>query len=373
MAGQAPQQSPQDNHMAPLWLTVGLFIVLFLIWYFFRIQLTQAFITIKMLEAKLIGLFTHKIDPVQAALMEADPSTLPPQVMLNIANIIGRFIAIPVVVLLLVAALFLMKRSASSRFKQIYTMKSLLKAEHVNWPQITPVVNLDLVHEDINAGPWAMAKTPMQFAKMHQLLKEQRMAPDENLLAKDVRIEVVLLKQKATQVFVKQLGPTWQGVEALNPYTKALFAVFAARIAEDINGANNLLMQIAASTRGKTLNFAGTKELLERHIKHPIVKEIIHRHAFVTTIMATMLEVSRSVGVQASADFLWLKPVDRRLWYMLNAVGRQTPTVEVAGPFAHWLIEKRLGRKILTPMIDEAVKALEEAIKGVVYKPGEEE
>ncbi len=52
-------------------------------------------------------------------------------------------------------------------------------------------------------------------------------------------------------------------------------------------------------------------------------------------------------GVQASADFLWLKPIDRRLWYMLNTVGRQTPFAEVAGPYAHWLAEREMGKRIL--------------------------
>ncbi len=34
-----------------------------------------------------------------------------------------------------------------------------------NWPQITPVLDLDLIKTDIDKGPWAMAMTPMQFCK----------------------------------------------------------------------------------------------------------------------------------------------------------------------------------------------------------------
>ena len=89
-------------------------------------------------------------------------------------------------------------------------------------------------------------------------------------------------------------------------------------------------------------------------------------------MMASMLEGAREDGVQASADFLWVKPLDRRFWYMMNTVGRQTPYVEVAGPFAHWIAEKEAGRKLLVPMVEEATNALELALKEVVYRPDEQ-
>ena len=54
---------------------------------------------------------------------------------------------------------------------------------------------------------------------------------------------------------------------------------------------------------------------------------------------------------------------------MLNCVGRQTAFVEVAGPYAHWLAEKEMGRKIRSPMVDQAVTALDVAIKEIKYNP----
>ena len=72
-----------------------------------------------------------------------------------------------------------------------------------------------------------------------------------------------------------------------------------------------------------------------------------------------------------SSEFLWLKTVDRRLWYMLNCIGRQTPYAEVGGPFAHWRAEQAMGRRSLVPMIDEAIRALEIAIKEIKLSPKE--
>ena len=95
------------------------------------------------------------------------------------------------------------------------------------------------------------------------------------------------------------------------------------------------------------------------------------KHAYLLTVLASLLEASREDGVVPTAEFLWLKPIDRRLWYMLNSIGRQTPFCEVGGPFAHWRAEKAMGRRCLVPMIDEAIKALEIAIKEVKLTPKE--
>ena len=87
--------------------------------------------------------------------------------------------------------------------------------------------------------------------------------------------------------------------------------------------------------------------------------------------MSSLLHAARDDGVVPSAEFLWLKVKDRRLWYMLNSVGRQTPFAEVGGPFAHWRAEQEMGRSCRAPMIDEAIKALEIAVKEVKLSPKE--
>src|SRR3990167_5677906 len=371
----APQQGqPSDNHMAPLWIVAGLFVVVLIGWYFFKRPILSAFTTFKLLEINLLmtGLPTSSLHLAKQIIITNDPVNLTEQQLFFIANTVGNYLAIPVAIILLIFTFLLFRKSIGVRFRRIYTMKSLLKFENSNWPQTSPILDLDLITEDINKGPWAMAMTPMQFAKAHQLIKVQKQTVQEGMLAKDIKLEAILIKPKALQLFTRQVGPMWQGVDALNMHTKALYAAFAARTGNDVIGARHLLMQIAASSKTKKLDFTGVKELLEKHRNNKAVLSITEQHAFVLTVMASMLELARSVGVQASADFLWLKPIDRRVWFMLNAVGRQTPTVEIAGPFAHWLVEKRLQRKIVTPMVEEAVKAFDEALKEVIYKPDEE-
>ena len=54
---------------------------------------------------------------------------------------------------------------------------------------------------------------------------------------------------------------------------------------------------------------------------------------------------------------------------MLSSIGRQTPFSEVSGPYAHWLVEKRLRRPLKVPIVDEAVEALIDAIADIKYNP----
>ena len=91
------------------------------------------------------------------------------------------------------------------------------------------------------------------------------------------------------------------------------------------------------------------------------------RHAYVSTLLASLLEAAREGGVLATAEFIWLKPLNRKLWYLLNSVGRQTAVIEAAGPFSHWLAEKRVKRALKVPMIKTAVDALEESIADSLY------
>ncbi len=169
-----------------------------------------------------------------------------------------------------------------------------------------------------------------------------------------------------------QMGPLWKGCDALPIHIKALLIIFVARAQREHKVAEQLLEQIAASASHGKLDFTGVTEHLEKYKNSKLIKWLEGRHAYVGTLMASLLEIARSDGVLATAEFLWLKPVDRRLWYMLNNVGRRTAVVEVSGLFAHWLAEKKLQRPLRTPMVKEAVVALRDAVKEIRYVGDEE-
>ena len=178
-------------------------------------------------------------------------------------------------------------------------------------------------------------------------------------------------KGDAKRVFTMQLGPLWQGFERCQPHVVALAAIFLARMNRDREGAMNLSNNLSKEFATGKMNYAAAWPLLNKFKDLPEVREVVGQHAYVYTVMASLLKQARNDGVVPSSEFLWLKPIDRRLWYMLNCVGRQTPYVEIAGAFAHWKAEIKMQRPSLTPMVDEATRGLEIAIKEVRLSPKE--
>jgi intracellular multiplication protein IcmP len=374
----APPQGNQSDHSTGiLWGVVAVFVTTLTVWYTLKAYFIKFYLTVKLYEINFLSIFTgHYFDDLRMAVASAlvNPGKVDPNAVLAIGETIGNVLRFPLIILLLALAFIVYLTNATASFKRTYSLRDLARLERVNWPQITPVIRLDLIKVDIDSGAWAMAMTPLQFCKKFNLLEEVRSQRYEGMHRRDWdRVEVVLKRGDASQLLALQLGQLWVGVDRLPMHVKALFAVFAARINSDSKAAASLLAKLASSSGGKSkLNFKRVNELCKKHAHTKAVQKITQSHAYVYTVMASMLENARIDGVQASADFLWLKPMDRRLWYVLNTVGRQTPFVEVAGVFAHWAAEKEAGVRLLVPLVEEATKALELALKEVIYRRDEE-
>lgn len=375
MAQQA-QQGQADNANGPLWAVGGIFVVFLLVWYFEHGLIVKIIFTIKLFEIHIVNLFSNSLQPVQAFIQRTSPATVSFMQVAKVCEVVGKKISIPITVVFFIMAFFLYKGSVKNRFRTVHSMQSLSEQEQKNWPYIVPVLGINLLDESINEGAWAMALPPMQFAKKNKLLQEEPLTGERTVLARHLRVTVKIRRGRANRVFARQLGQPWEGVWKLPPYLRALFAIFAAKVEGDRVPAVALLRQIAGSAykhpiKPEHLNFKGADELLKKHEKSKVVAKVLNQHAYVMTVMASMLEVARLDGVLASAEFLWLKPVDRTLWYVLNTVGRQTAPCEIAGIIAHWLAERALGRAMLIPMIEEASLALESAIAELIYIPEE--
>ncbi|WP_423063608.1 type IVB secretion system coupling complex protein DotM/IcmP [Candidiatus Paracoxiella cheracis] len=375
------QQNATDQTANFFWLLVLLTIGVLVAWWLEESVIVSFIFFIRHYEIELVkgviaganfvgGLFglphiaASKLDYWQHFMAVADKKTVTFPQIGAISDSFGRWFRFPVMAVLVGLAAFMWFHNRASRFRHTYTMQSLKKCEVENWPQITPVVSLNLLKKDLNEGPWAMAKLPLDFCRENDLLK---LVED-----KDRHKEWRLKIGQTERLMVMQMGPLWKGVQALPIHVKALVVIFVARAERNHQIAHDLLAQIAASAAHGKLDFSGVSEQLEKCQNSKVIRWLEKRHAYIGTLMASMLGIARMDGVLATAEFLWLKPVDRRLWYMLNSVGRQTPVVEVAGLFAHWLAEKKLQRPLRAPMVQEAVSALEIAVKDILYVGDEE-
>lgn len=300
------------------------------------------------------------------------PEQLSRQEFFDLLYLSGTYYYIPVAVILFIFVIILLFIDPSKKFNHTFNISNFREAQSENWPQILPPSSYDLINTDINEGPWASSLTPLNFARRYKLL-DVIVNPDYNPLLGELPKVAKLKEGRTRQIFAHQLGTFWQGPDKLPMHTKALFAVFAAVGNQDRKVGLDLLRQFnEAFKSGKKPNFKGVQEILDKYKNTKIVKKVESRHAYVMTVMAAMLELARSSGVLACADFLWLKSIDRKLWYMLNNVGRRAAFPEVAGAIAHWRIESRMQKKLMTPMVEEAVKALKIGIEEIIYPEDED-
>lgn len=394
-SNQSSAQDPgaEKNAYYMFWLLLLITIVASIIWYYFHEQFKWFFIQVRIVEFQVIvfcleqvpyhwlGLgefFATALGQAKAGL-EISKQLIPQGLSLDLAYALsdsaGSYLRYPLAFYLLFICFFVFKSNVHLRLKKKFDMRSLAKQEKVNWPQIEIVTEQDLLAADLDNGPWAMAMTPLQFAKKNKLVQVNQVDQNDRRFAKIKTAEYVLVlnKTRAARAFTLQLGRAFESVMAMPIHRRAIFVVFASRGSRDTEQANRLITQFAHSAAQGRLDCTGVDALCLRYVQNTRVQEILKIHAYEFTAFISMLLFAREDGVLASSDFLWVKPLDRRLWYVINNVGRQTPAVEVGGVFSHWYYEVALKRPLSTPRIAEAVKALDVALSEVFYVPTEEE
>ncbi|MDB6096376.1 MAG: icmP [Francisellaceae bacterium] len=378
------QQSPgqnNDNANNMLWIIALIIGLGAIIWYSLSVKIKLAVIYIKALEVKIIYyLFNllhidNELNVVVDVLdkLKIIPDSLDADLFTQVSEIIGDYYKYPICILLLFLGLKFWLNDIQTRFKNKYDMNRLRQNQEDLWPQIQPVTKLDLVTQNLDEGPWAMAMTPIQYCKKYHLVKIEIIKPNELVFSKEVKFKISLLKDRAEKILSAQLGRLWQGVGKLPMHRLAILAVFIARGCRDTKAATDIVAQLSSSAASGKMNYEGVEALCNKHIQNDRVQTLFNNHAYELTVMASMLLFAREDGVVASADFLWVKPIDRKLWYVLNTIGRQTHFVEVGGIMSHWMTESSLRRALRVPQIHEALKALELALTEMIYTPDEEE
>lgn len=392
MAGQggAPDQGGEKNTYYILWVLALIVFVGAIIWYFADYQLKVFFIALRKYELLAVDFFLNLLPMEHIPFLQSIPARVdadialvqqitPSNITLDIAEAlsveVGEFLRYPMAAILILLSIYVYRTHLYMRFTKKHSMNTLLQSEFPNWPQIKIVRKLNLLDQDLDSGPWAMAMTPMQFAKKYKLMNVEVAELTGSKFAKTQAPEfkVKLNRQRTERAFQAQLGRSWQGIDNLFPHRQAIFAVLAARGCRDTKLAQELVYQLADSAGDGQLNYKGVDKLIKKHQYNSSVEKICNAHAYEFTVMASMLMFAREDGVLASADFLWVKPMDRRLWYVLNNVGRQTPASEVGGIFCHWYNELALKRPLSVPVVTAAVDALELALSEIIYVPNDKE
>ena len=387
--GGSPQQG-DDNSMNILWGMVGLFLLGLAIWVAFANPLKNCFLKVRIVELTIInfiiqllpldivnlGYLKEEVAKALSLATSIDYQDLTIDIAQYLSIQSGSYLRYPIIICLVMFSYFSFYKNISNRYKKRYDMHRLARQESVEWPQINPVIGLDLVNEPLNTGPWAMGRSPLDFCKQHQLVEISVEKHGEFKHGNPYVFKINLDQEKAEVVFTKQLGKLWRTPEYLPIHQRALFAVFLARGCRDSKVAAELLTQINRSADSKkpgVLDFSNVDNIWRKYYNQKVIQNIVHAHAYEFTVFIDLLLLARHDGVLATADFIWLKPIDRLFWYVLSSTGRQTYFVEAAGVQAHFLVEKSLGRGLSVPYVKESVKALQLALDEILYVPEEEE
>jgi len=162
--------------------------------------------------------------------------------------------------------------------------------------------------------------------------------------------------------FASQLGNRWSDLDSANPNVQAIIILAAMHALRFKNASRKRkrvgMKMINPARRGKTVS-----KLLDKYANDACIQRFINtigsRHGFENTVAAAAIETARiKAGPLPSSEFLWLRRVDRSLWYTVNNLGRHDCHIEGLGSICHYNQEKTAKASLSAPCVDEAVDGL---------------
>lgn len=363
-----PQKTNGDDDL--LWIVGGICLLVIGIWFVGHEKISAFVMRVRAFEAYLLFFDGEAQDAIREWISTTHPSDATLTELFQSGMVAGRSLRFGVGVLITGLFGYLIYRSPdrNGRYTQSYSMASLAEQESEQWKVIKPVLGQHLENVSLDDPIQGMRARPRDYGRKHGfIVRISSLGSDANGANVDILDHRdALLLDRARAIFTKQLGPLWQGINALRGHERCLFAAFAAQINSDNDLAEKILDDLSLSYLRareakdiKLINSLRAQQSLHKYGNSKLVQKTISRHAYTRTVLISMLEMARTKGgVLAPNWFRWLKGVDRVTWYGLNDLGLDVASVEAAGIRSHWLAESMARTPIVNPMIENAVIGL---------------
>lgn len=189
---------------------------------------------------------------------------------------------------------------------------------------------------------------------------------ENNIGLKDGKLE----QMDAIRTLRLQTGENWNGLEKAPLHVQAIMIMSALNVENDERNLKALRATLAEcyTLRLKSVDTEVPKLLAPFLANKTMVQRInkkASRHAFVNTACVAIYGWGGPIdawggkgSVLSSSLFLWVKRVDRTLWYALNNVGRRQFHIEGAGVICHFFVERLHKKSVSDVNVDNALEGV---------------
>ncbi|HEY1096006.1 MAG TPA: hypothetical protein VGF14_02070 [Alphaproteobacteria bacterium] len=328
------------------------------IWYVLGDQIASGTRWIRVGQLYIIGIFTDRYDTLRDQLIDLPAGQISFAQFVKMNDIVLNVLKYPICGTLFLMAWRAFYINNKNPFTRKFDLEGLAKEHAAAFPVIRPIIKFNPLKDNSRRmGDPIPAKLP-PFA--------EALMPEEWVSYCDIPLmDGVPDRDAARRAFLPQLGKRWQGPLALPPYGQALFAACALKVGgmrTESDDFLSLLSELWEPGKGLLLN-KEAKDTIREALQNPkqgrVLEKIAAQHAFTTCAMLRSLQFARTQGgVLAPAQFLWLRAVDRALWYPLNNLGRNAVHIEAAGAITHYRAEVSANKPIPNPQLEPAVDGL---------------
>jgi intracellular multiplication protein IcmP len=299
------------------------------------------------------ALATVRAEHLQAKVHFATVST----VNQRIGRYIGPVCALPILFFALITF-----RARQKRLKH-YTTEEVVEAmaERYPWGRYW---NLNIHTQNPHQGPFALAKRPWDLARELGAAYWESVQSDQ----------LIFHAEPFASYFTDQLGS--DELAHLHPAVTALvYAILPQAATGDGKTTYDRLAELTRwATDDRKDLLRKVREIQPHKLRwSPSSEEwalwqgLSSQHYFARTQFLALVAKARSTGLLPPVWLLWLKGIDRHLYYAVQSLGNGggMAFVEGAGILAHYRAERAEGRALVHPRIEEAVTGIEAALRQV--------
>ena len=271
------------------------------------------------------------------------------------------------------AASALLAARPASRWARQLDFETLIRRHARRSPRVLPVLRCDPREDRSLDGPWAMAPTHRQWARMTGIDPAAELEAEQ--AERLTRALEAQLHLRCPADEGKQPGRAADCVEAVE--SVCLLRILGKR--EAGNAAIDALatpwgrIDMAAQRaiqmgRAPLPNLRAIRRLSKktRALKgaDALLAEIRKGHHYPSTRAMALIERARAAGgVLEPSAFLWLRPACRPLWMAVQQLGMNLANIEAAAIAAHYAAELDAGQAIPEPQLASAIWGINEALR----------